>query len=356
MSHGSELCSIGESTISLTVRRMQNESSDPSSKGKSLLVRVLIPLGWAIWGILLLLLLYGLIQVSTERDSSPEAGRALGVYTVLFLLALLAGGGLLLRVAARKQSPAGLITMVLVLAYPLVMLIAQPFIRSHKERSWARAAANVGAYVDPTLQAMARAISANDTLALARLLNGQPPPAGTDRAGNDLLAYALLVVRDKQGSAEPVRILLDAGADPRTSRTATGEDVVNFMVFGGSPAAREAMRLLLEHGADPNAVDPQTGETPLGSVYNEPEIVRLLVEHGADIDRIQPLGVPAIVRLIGNREWESVLYLVEKGANLEVRNADGLSVDYYVNEWKDQHPEGWDKVRDAIATRRAAQK
>jgi hypothetical protein len=45
--------------------------------------------------------------------------------------------------------------------------------------------------------------------------------------------------------------------------------------------------------------DPQSSRTPIGSVYNEPEILRALVEHGADIDRIQPDGVPAIVGLIG---------------------------------------------------------
>ena len=339
---------------------MQNEGSGPSPKGKSLLVRALIPLGWTLWGLLLVLLLYGLLRVSTERTSSPEAGRALGVYTVLILLALLAVGGVLLRNAARKQSVVGLVTMALLLAYPLVMLIAQPLIRWRKDRSYASAAARVGDFVDPTLQSMARAISANDTAMLRRLLNGQRPPAGTDRAGHDLLAYALVLVRDKQGSVEPVRILLDAGADPRHSRAANGEDVVNFMVFGGSAAAREAMRLVLEHGADPNATHRRTGETALGSVSNEPEIVRLLVEHGANIDHLQANGVPAIVRLIGNREWESALYLIERGANLDVRNSDGLSVDYYLNDWKESvygdHPEGWDRVREAIAKRRAARK
>jgi len=53
--HGSEVCSIGESTIRLTVRwRMPNEGSGPNPKGKSLLV----------------LVLYGLAQVLTERTSS----------------------------------------------------------------------------------------------------------------------------------------------------------------------------------------------------------------------------------------------------------------------------------------------
>lgn len=337
---------------------MQNEAIEPSPKSRPVLARILIPLCWTLWGILLVVALYGLVTVSTEQASSPEARRGLGIFAILFLMALLAVAAVLLNVAARKQSSLGLITMTLVLAYPLVSLVAHPAIQAYKRRSFASAEARVGDFRDPMLKSMARAINANDTRTLTQLLKGEPPPEGKDRAGNDLLAYALVVVRDKQGSADPVRVLLDTGADPRRTRAGNGEDVVNFMIYGGSPATREAMRLLLEHGADPDAVDPQSGKTPIGTVYNEPELVRLLVVHGADIDRIQPDGVPAVVSLISTQQWESALYLIEKGANLDVRNTHGLSVDYYLNDWKEsvsgEHPEGWDKVREAIAKRRAS--
>jgi len=63
-------------------------------------------------------------------------------------------------------------------------------------------------------------------------------------------------------------------------------------------------------------------------------------------------------RFIGNQDWESALHLVVKGARLDIANADGLSVDYYLKQWEEgvhgEHPEGWDKVRAAIASRRAA--
>ena len=335
---------------------MQNEGTELNPKSKAVLARILIPLCWTLWSVLLLLVLYLLFRVATERDSSPEAPRGLGVSAVAFILLLLGGVGWLLSVAARKQSTAGLITMTVLLAYPLVMLVAQPIVMASKRRSFEQDAARVGDFTDSTLQAMAQAIRSNDTLTLTELLNGQPPPDGKDRAGNDLLMYALVVVRDKQGSAASVRALLDAGADPRKSRAPNGVDVVNFMVYGGSPDARQAMRLLLEHGADPNAADPRTGETPLGTVYNEPEIVRALVEHGADIDRLQPDSVPAIVRLIGLRQWESALYLIEKGARLDVSNANGLSVDYYLKDFNDRdfgdQQAGWDSVRAAISRRR----
>jgi len=78
------------------------------------------------------------------------------------------------------------------------------------------------------------------------------------------------------------------------SRSANGDDVVNFMVFGGSVDAREAICLRLDHGANSFVVDAQV-ETAIRHVYNEPETLRALVDHGAAIDRIQSDGSPAIV-------------------------------------------------------------
>jgi hypothetical protein len=279
---------------------------------------------------------------------------------VLSVLALLAVAAVFLTIAARKQSPTALIAIAVVLAWPLISMIAHPAIIAYKERRFARAEASVGDFADPALKAMAAATRSNDAATLRHLLKGQPPPAGKDRAGNDLLVYALVLVRDREGKAEPVRALLDAGADPRKSRTPRGEDLVNFIIYGRTPDTVETLRMLLEHGADPNAIDPQSGKTPIATVYNQPDLVRVLVDHGADIDRIQPGGVPAVVDLIGTQQWDSALYLIEKGANLDLKNERGLSVDYYLNDWKDsvfgERPEGWDRVREAIATRRAARK
>src|SRR5689334_4729315 len=337
---------------------MSHQSTAVDPQGKSMSTRILVPVNWTLWRILLAVLLYGLVRVSTERTSSPEAGRGLGVFAVLFLLGLLAAAAYFLNSAARKQSTTGLIAMTVILVWPLASIVVPPMIKAYKNRQYADAEASVGDFRDATLASMARAIAANDSATLTRMLGGKHPPEGKDRAGNDLLAYALVLVRDKQGAAAPVRALLDAGADARTTRMASGENVVSYMIYGRTPAAHEAMRALLAHGADPNVADPRSGNTPLGEIHDDPEMVRVLVDHGANIDRIQSDGTPAVVRFIGMRQWESALYLIEQGARLDVVNSNGLSVDYYLNEWKESvygdHPEGWEKVREAIANRRAA--
>jgi hypothetical protein len=300
---------------------MPDEGIAVGPPGKPMNTRILVPVNWTLWGILLAVLLYGLVQVSTERTSSPEAGRGLGIFAVVFLLVLLAGVGFLLNVAARKQSTKGLITLTVILAWPLLSIVADPAIKAYKGRKFADDEARVGDFKDATLASMARAIAANDSATLVQLLGGKRPPEGTDRAGNDLLAYAIVVARDKRVGSGPVRALLAAGADP-------------------------------------NVVDPRSGNTPLGEISDDVEMVRAFVDNGADIDRIQSDGTPAVVRFIGTRQWDSALYLIEKGARLDVVNQHGLSVDYYLNDWNEsvfgEHPEGWDRVREAIAKRRAA--
>jgi len=319
--------------------------------------RILVPINWTLWGILLVAMLYGLGRAVTGRTSSSEPGtRGLGVLAVVLMLVLLAGAAVFLAIAARKGSVKGLITMTVVLAWPLVSFVADPAIRAYKSRRYADDEARVGDFKDATLAAMAKAIAANDSAGLTRLLGGKRPPEGKDRAGNDLLAYSIVLVRDKDGGSAPVRALLAAGADARKTRMPTGENLVSYLLYGHTPAANEAMRAVLGHGADPNVVDPRSGNTPLGEVHNNPELVRALVDNGADIDRIQSDGTPAVVRFIGTRQWESALYLIEKGAKLDVVNMNGLSVDYYLKDWKEsvhgEHPEGWEKVRGAIAARR----
>jgi hypothetical protein len=332
---------------------MPNEGIEPNANRKTV-TGILTKADWALWGLLVALAIYSMVRMATER-SSPE-GRGLGGLAAVLLLVLLAGTAWGVSVAARRQSNTGLITMAVILAWPLISLVADPLIKAKRARGYAAAETSVGDFRDAALASMARAIAQNDTATLTRLLDGQRPPAGKDRAGNDLLGYALVLVRDRAGSAAPVRTLLDAGADPRATRIG-GDDVVTYMVLGRTPDAHETMRLLLAHGADPNVVNPASGNTPLGGVYENPEIVRALVDAGADIDRLQSDGTPAVVHFISTRDWESALYLIEKGARLDIVNSHGLSVDYYLKEWREslcgEHPEGWDRLPAANAARRA---
>lgn len=323
--------------------------------------RVLVPLAWTLLSITFAALLFGLYRAATDRTPTPEAGRGLGVIVVGILIAVVAVLGVLLYVAVRKQSRVGLITLVIVLGWPVFVLIATPIWRAWQayrvDKAYTNEQARIGDFADPALAAMAAAIVAGDTDRLASLLGGKPPPPGVDRAGNDLLAFALVHARDRNGSSGPVRVLLEAGADLRQTRVAPpGQDPLHYVLGGFTTDTRkEIVKLLIDHGADVNARDIASRNTPLGST-NDVDVVRWLVERGADIDALQADGAPAIVGLIGNMRWDAALYLIEKGANLDGRSVDGRSVDFYFNNWatgvNDSHPEKWFRVREAIAARR----
>ena len=95
------------------------------------------------------------------------------------------------------------------------------------------------------------------------------------------------------------------------------------------------VKSLLDLGADVNVKD-DASNTPLFSasgsiryykrreVANNLDIVKLLIERGADINSAGVAG-PALVASIQARSLEVFDYLLEKGANVKVKNKDGMT-------------------------------
>lgn len=320
-------------------------------------LEVSVPLAWTLWVILLGALVVSTVMMAreTRRSAAPEVGPGLGRLVVALLYFLLMGAGGLLYHFTQSRAEGGVLTMAVVLGFPVVMLIAQPGVRACKQRRFEKDRARVGDFRQPELRPLAEAIRAGDGAALTRRLGGKPPPPGQDRAGHDLLGYALVALRDRKGSLDCVRTLLEAGSDPGATRLPDGRTPIQFLVADRTPGGRQAVLLLLKHGADPDALDPTTGNTPIRESGHSPDLVRALVEAGADMDRIQSNGVTALVDFVAGCHWESARYLVERGARLDVVNEDGLSLAYYLESWEDsvfgEHPEGWDRLREAIAAR-----
>lgn len=317
---------------------------------------VLVPLAWICWGIVLGAVLVATAWVVRDTQPTPEVGPEFGWLVITLLYVLVIGAGGLLYAFTRSQSWGGVLTMAILLGYVVVVLIAEPIVRAYSQWSFERAYTRAGDFREPALRPMAEAIRTGDSTALRQLLGRKTPPPGRDRAGHDLLGYALATLRDRKESLDCVRALLEAGSDPEATRMPDGRAPIHYMIVDITPSGREAVLLLLKHGADPNAVDPITGDTPIRESGDSPELVRALVEAGGDVDRIQQNGVTALVDFVAERHWESARYLVEQGAHLDVVNEDGLSLDYYLEDWKDsvfgEHPKGWDRLQAAIAARR----
>lgn len=320
-----------------------------------MILNVLVPLAWIFWAILLVAMLVITVMMVRGTQPSPQGGEGFCISVIVLLNLLLMGAGWLLYYFTQSQSQGGIITMAVVFGYCVIMMVADPVVKAYQKWSFEREHARVGDFRDPVLRPLADAIRAGDGATLTRLLDGKPAPPGRDRAGHDLMGYALAALRDSKGPLDCVRALLEAGSDPNTTRMPDGLAPIHFMIGDITPSGREAVLLLLRHGADPDAVDPISGNTPINESGHSPELVRALIEAGADMDRVQSDGVTALVNFVRGWCWESARYLLERGARLDVANEDGLSLDYYLESWKEsvfgEHQEGWDQLRAAIAAR-----
>lgn len=321
-------------------------------------MKILLIVAWALWAVLVSAALYGVVATMLERQSAPEVGSGFGLMVTIPLLAVVLALGALLYWLQGSGSQTGMIVLTALMALPVALMVARPLVLGFNDWRFAQEASRVGDFGDPVARAIAAAVREGDSAALAQRLAAGAPLRAKDRAGNDLLAFALIALMDGNTTADCIRALLDAGYDPRLARTARGEDPLNALILGANAEVTKAYRFLIERGADPNAVDPVTGDTPLANAGSQIEIVRALVDAGAEMDRIQPDGTTALIRFVAARHWGAAIFLVERGARLDIESANGLSLGYYDEKWAAMYGaeavEGWTRLQRALEKRRAA--
>jgi ankyrin repeat protein len=126
---------------------------------------------------------------------------------------------------------------------------------------------------DPTLP-LALVAARNAVATVRQLLAEGHLPDQLDRSGLTALMWAA-----RNGAADAMTALLDAGADPNVRDGRNGWTPVMHAIHKQQLAA---VRLLLERGADPNI--RTTALTPLmmAAAERNPAFVQLLLEYGAD--------------------------------------------------------------------------
>ena len=129
------------------------------------------------------------------------------------------------------------------------------------------------------------------------------------------------------GSAEAVKVLLKAGADPN-ARVSGGWSPLHRAASSGSG---ETVKVLLESGADPNTRD-KLGDSPLHSAAytHRGAVVRVLLEAGADPNARNKAGWSPLHRAASTDKafagkGEVVRVLLEAGADPNAGNKAGWS-------------------------------
>ncbi|WP_061224637.1 ankyrin repeat domain-containing protein [Leptospira weilii] len=90
----------------------------------------------------------------------------------------------------------------------------------------------------------------------------------------------------------------------------------------------EVVRVLIEYFADPNLSDEKTGLTPLiHSILKDfsSAMISTLIKGGAELDQRDKNGMSPLHHCVSEGKLESLRFLLEKGADPNVRDLDGVT-------------------------------
>ena len=167
----------------------------------------------------------------------------------------------------------------------------------------------------PLFTQFAQLIRTNDLIALRTLAATPGTVDVVDNLKNTPLHYAVTY-----GSAEAVRILLQAGADPKACNQAGATP----LLYAAWNLAKT--QLLVEKGADVN-VAQNDGVTPLMvavSAHSNNDTARFLLAKGANVNALDGFRNDALMRAAGMSDEESLRLLLSRGANAHNLNRHGF--------------------------------
>jgi hypothetical protein len=323
---------------------------------------------FAAWGLLALDTLI-LLAAMIYRDMGDDAaGRGMALGLGLIGLPFPLTGGAALYAGGRADSWPAVIGALLLLALPFLLFFGTRVESVVRDVRWFFHRRTVGRYPDPALRQLARAIETGDLQTMRMVLASHPNLDGRDPVGFDLLSRAMSQPRlrdpdleaDGERGVEAVRLLLDAGMDPTRDQGAGGLSCFLTLCYSrrSDPVFERVFRLFLQHGADANELD-SNGQPPIFHVWNSLDAIRALLEHGADIDGRSRGGDTPLRYFVRYRHWQAALLLLDRGADINVRDGNGLTLERALEDHPallgEPLPDGYYEVKAAIERRRASE-
>jgi ankyrin repeat protein len=173
-------------------------------------------------------------------------------------------------------------------------------------------------FSDPKVVALTRAATAGDVATIDALVR-QGLDVNAVGKGDITPLWFAYVSGNRAGFVH----LLDLSADPARPIQIPNTSVVDSAVERDDD---EFLTLLLEHKLNPDRMSMHNQGPLLHRVVTVPSKLRLLVEHGANVNVQDGSGCSAIKHAADYQAWDSVLYLLEHGADPAVRDPDGFDI------------------------------
>ena len=171
-------------------------------------------------------------------------------------------------------------------------------------------------------QALIAAAERGDTAALQRLLGEGAGVGARDGRGRTALLAATHVDR-----VEAARLLIAAGAD------VNAKDAIEDspFLYAGAEGRDDILKMTLAAGADLASTNRYGGTALIPAAHHgHVETVKILLATAIDRDHVNKLGWTALLEAVilgdgGARHTEIVRLLVAAGANVNLRDRDGMT-------------------------------
>ena len=306
-----------------------------------------------LWGVAGSLLLFGLLSMLGALDTSgtDPAGRGLNQAFGCFMVII--GGGAAAALFLARFWRGWVVIGALILAVPLV-LAGIFFIRSNFEnRRQVREREEMHSGrtdfgEQPTLAAVAEAISRNDEAGIRAAAKNVPDLQAAGRDGKTLLFFAVDEAMERPQLATAVETLLSLGANPNYNNG----NLFSFALAHAVSGEVRLLRIMLDAGGDPNGTDSKGQPIVFGNwhmSYNEqhrPDRLRLLLDRGTDVNSTRTADAPlfagyTLLLFRANKgrgdssAYADALELLERGADLNRAAPDGTTLAQMLREHRD---------------------
>ena len=268
----------------------------------------------AFWGLvaldfagILLLFVLGLAAAGSTKDNPLHVALVLLVLPSIPLVAAV-------LLFMRATSPVGRIGGFLLAAAPLLILVVGRSFSEIVLKANSNESGELTFFRAGPMRDIAEAIKRNDVATVDSLL----PKVNVNKTGLSdvtLLLLAARQLRETPTQHDVLRSLLRAGAEP--NKFAQYEAPLEIAIQESGEGGLEPVKLMLDAGADPN-LKAAFGEPLWFSAIGKSstlETLTLLLDRGADVNAMSGNGATALFTASNVRNWKAALLLLQRGAD-----------------------------------------